>query len=59
MRGEKGREHNRTIKTNPFGPTNSPTSKQEPIGYIQPRGRQSDITWRGESDRKESLFDPR
>ena len=34
---EKGIEHSRTLKINPFGPSTSTSIKQDFIGYIQPR----------------------
>ena len=38
LRREKGIEHRRTMKTNPFG-NQITTTKQEPIHYINTRGR--------------------
>ena len=38
IRREKGTEHSRTMKTNPFGNQVS-TPKQEPMDYINQRGR--------------------
>ena len=38
IRRNKGIEHSKTIKSNPFGVSPSTTIKQEPMGYIQPRG---------------------
>ena len=38
IRGEKGIEHSKTMKLNPIGTSPSTTIKQEPMGYIQPRG---------------------
>ena len=38
IRTEKGIEHNRTMKTNPFG-NQITTTVQEPIHYINTRGR--------------------
>ena len=38
IRREKGIEHSRRMKTNPFGGQNI-TTKQEPIHYINMRGR--------------------
>ena len=38
IRREKGIEHSKTMKLNPIGPTSPVTIKQEPMGYIQPRG---------------------
>ena len=46
-------QHSRTMKTNPFGGQNSNNDKQEPIHYINPRGRNnytnSQISHRGRS----------
>ena len=38
IRREKGVEHSKTMKLNPIGTNSSVAIKQEPIGYIQPRG---------------------
>ena len=38
IRREKGIEHCKTMKLNPNGTTSLLTIKQEPMGYIQPRG---------------------
>ena len=38
IRREKGIVHSKTMKLNPTGPTMPVTIKQEPMGYIQPRG---------------------
>ena len=38
IRLEKGIEHCETMKLNPNGTTSLVTIKQEPMGYIQPRG---------------------
>ena len=38
IRREKGIEHSKTMKLNPIGTSSSVAIKQEPMGYIQPRG---------------------
>ena len=40
IRREKGIEHSRTMKSNPFGQRNT-TKKQEQVHYISTRGRYS------------------
>ena len=37
-RREKGIEHSKTMKLNPMGTNLSVAIKQEPMGYIQPKG---------------------
>ena len=41
IRRKKGIEHRRTMKVNPIGGQSNTTTKQEPIHYVNTRGRQN------------------
>ena len=51
IRREKGTEHSRTMKTNPFGNQVS-TPKQEPVDYINQRGRDNFVRKQSDTSKR-------